>query len=532
MLFTAQRIPYQQTKAFAKIALDYIKQSDTLTPFFSHPPNIEGIAQAIQQKKQQPVNRQLLAKVLHQQYADVQTSDIVKRNIELLTSENTFTICTAHQPNIFTGHLYFIYKILHVIKIADDLKTHFPDYYFVPVFYMGSEDADLAELNHITVNGKNYIWQTDQTGAVGRMRVDKKLVSLIDELENQLAVEPYGNEIIDLLKRCFKLNDTVQNATFELVNALFGAYGLIVLIADDAGLKSSMTSIFEDDLFHQTPSAIVEKTSAQLQQLYHSQAHPRAINLFYLKDNIRERIIASGDDFTVHNTTIRFTKEEIKKELQQHPERFSPNVILRGLYQEYILPNIAFIGGGGELAYWLQLKELFQHYSVPFPVLVLRNSFLIIDKKQEQKIQRLGFTATDIFQPENELINQVVLQHSNHSLKLDGSLTGTEELFDALKEQAAVIDITLLPHVEALKAKAIHRLKELEKKMLRAEKRKYQTERAQIHKLKQTLFPNNGLQERVENVSGYYAKWGKTFIEAIYISSLTFEQEFVVLVEE
>jgi len=364
------------------------------------------------------------------------------------------------------------------------------------------------------------------------MLVDKKLTSLIDELESQLAVEPHGNEIISLLKQCFQVGTTIQDATFKLVNAFFGEYGLIVLIADEAGLKGSMKSIFEDDLFHQTPSAIVEKTSAQLQQLYHSQAHPRAINLFYLKDNIRERIIPSGNGFAVHNTAIRFTKEEIKQELDNHPKRFSPNVILRGLYQEYILPNIAFIGGGGELAYWLQLKALFQHYSVPFPVLVLRNSFLIIDKKQKQKMQRLGLTVTDIFQPENELINQIVLQHTDHSLKLDGSLTETEKLFDALKQQAAAVDVTLLPHVEALKVNAVHKLKELEKKMLRAEKRKYEAEKNQIHRLKQTLFPNNGLQERVENVSAYYARWGKLFIEAIYLSSLTFEQEFIVLIED
>ena len=532
MLFSAQRVPYAQTASFSKIVTDYIEQSPAVTPFFSYPPTVEGIKEAIRQKQQQPVNRKLLVDVLEKQYASVETSASVKSHIQQLADEKTFTICTAHQPNIFTGPLYFVYKILHAIKLADYLKSELPDYHFVPVYYMGSEDADLQELNHITVHGKKYIWRTDQTGAVGRMLVDQPLVALIDELENQLVVAPYGHEIIHLLKQYFTIGTTIQQATFGLVNALFSDWGLIVLIADDADLKRTMQAVFEDDLFQQTPSAIVGKTSEQLQQLYHSQAHPRAINLFYLKDNIRERIVATGDSFVVHNTHIRFTKDEITEELQQHPERFSPNVILRGLYQETILPDIAFIGGGGELAYWLQLKELFQHYAITYPVLVLRNSFLVMDKKQQSNVNKLGLSFTDLFLPEQTLVNQLVLRSTENPLHLNGSLSQAKQLFDAIRQQASTVDTTLSPHVEALKVKTFHKLKELEKKMLRAEKRKFETESRQIHHMKQSLFPGNGLQERVENLSGYYARWGRPFMEALYQASLALEQEFVILEEQ
>ncbi|HRO71209.1 MAG TPA: bacillithiol biosynthesis BshC, partial [Chitinophagaceae bacterium] len=208
---------------------------------------------------------------------------------------------------------------------------------------------------------------------------------------------------------------------------------------------------------------------------------------------------------------------------------FSPNVILRGLYQETILPGVAFIGGGGELAYWLELKDLFEHYKVPYPVQVLRNSFLIIDARMRQKIERLGFNTTDIFAPAQELLNQLVNRGSGKKVQLNGTLSATEELYEAIKRQAASVDVTLERHVDALKTTTLHRLRELEKKMLRAEKRKYSEQKRHVELIRSQLFPGDGLQERHDNMLGYYARWGTEFLQKIYEHSLALEQEFVIL---
>jgi uncharacterized protein YllA (UPF0747 family) len=238
---------------------------------------------------------------------------------------------------------------------------------------MGTEDADLDELNNIYVEGEKLVWNTKQAGAVGRMKVDKDLVKLIDLMEGQLSVLPFGKEVLNLLKDCYKNGDTVQQSTFRIVNALFGEYGLVVMLPDNIELKRQLIPIFKDDLLHQTASDIVERTAAQLDKAgYKVQANPREINLFYLKDNVRQRIVKQGTKYKAQDTSFTFTEEDITKEINEYPDRFSPNVILRGLYQETILPNLAFIGGGGETAYWLQLKDLFDHYKVPFPMLVLR----------------------------------------------------------------------------------------------------------------------------------------------------------------
>jgi bacillithiol biosynthesis cysteine-adding enzyme BshC len=365
------------------------------------------------------------------------------------------------------------------------------------------------------------------------MKVDAAFLQLIAVAEGQLVVLPFGKEIVDSVKAFFKKGVLIQDATFQLVNALFAEYGLIVLIPDNAELKKQSLKVFEDDLLHQQPSELVGKTIDKIHAAgYKVQANPREINLFYLVDGVRERIIKKDAEFSVRNSKLVFSEKELLNQLNEHPERFSPNVILRGIFQEMILPNVAFIGGGGELAYWLQYGELFAYYKVPFPVLLLRNSFTVVEKSLQERIGKLGFTVKNFFLPERELLNRLVVKESKNETKLNGSLTQVEELYELFKKQAGQVDITLSKHVDALKVNAVHRLQELEKKMLRAEKRKFNDQQRQIQTIKSKLFPGNGLQERYDNMLYYYAKWGKEFIQQLYEHSLSLEQEFVILSEK
>ena len=525
------RLPYRQTGAFSSIALDYIDQASSLKQFFSHAPTIGGIQQAIAERRKFPTNRGLLVEQLEKQYEAVEAYAAVTANIRSLLNEHTFTVTTAHQNNIFTGPLYFIYKILHTVALSKRLKEAMPENNFVPVYYIGSEDADLEELNHIQLDGNKLVWDTHQTGAVGRMTVDAALIRLIDQMEGQLGVEPFGKEFTEMVRKHYRLKSTIQDATFSFVNELLGEYGVVVLLPDNAGLKRQMIPIFRDDLLQQSASTVVQETASRLQEAgYKTQAHPREINLFYLEGDSRQRIEKTGDQWQVLNRNEQFDEQQLMQMVEEHPERFSPNVILRGIYQETILPNIAFIGGGGELAYWLELRDLFTFYKVPYPVLVLRNSFLLIEQKWQEKIDRLGFDEADIFLSEQELVNKLVTRDSNHKLRLNGTLTAAEALYDSIKKQAAGIDATLEKHVEALKTRTVYRLQELEKKMLRAEKRKFTDQQRQIGVMKQKLFPG-GLQERTENIGYFYARWGRDIIRQLHDHSLGLEQEFVVLRE-
>ncbi|MGB8190509.1 MAG: bacillithiol biosynthesis cysteine-adding enzyme BshC, partial [Chitinophagaceae bacterium] len=345
-----------------------------------------------------------------------------------------------------------------------------------------------------------------------------------------LSGHPFGKELVVMLKNCYLQSSDIQTATFKLVNTLFADYGLIVLIPDNANLKRVMQPVFEQDLMEQVPSELVgESVSALDKAGFKVQAHPRDINLFYLQDSLRERIVKNGSGYKVHDSQLKFSTEELQQTLQHQPEVFSPNVILRGLFQETILPNIAFIGGGGELAYWLELKELFRHYEVPFPMLVLRNSFLLIDKSLKDKMEKIGLSDLDIFLPEQELMNKIVKKESANQLNIQEQIAAAKKLYDDLKAIAGKIDVTLVQHVAALETAVLKKLQELEKKLLRAERKKFTDHQRQVNAIRQALFPHGSLQERIENFLPYYAKWGKEFFEMIYKHSSPLQGEFAVL---
>jgi bacillithiol biosynthesis cysteine-adding enzyme BshC len=288
----------------------------------------------------------------------------------------------------------------------------------------------------------------------------------------------------------------------------------------------------KDDLLHQSAEKIVGATNALMDKQYKLQVNPRPVNLFYLRDGIRNRIDKRGNVYTVDETIIKFSDQKIIQELEEYPDRFSPNVILRGIYQETILPNILFVGGGSEVAYWMQLNDLFQHYKVPFPVLVLRNSFMLMDSVQEHKLKELELETADLFKEEIQLSNEYVQQLAGKEINLKVEEEESKKLFLQLKTTASSIDKTLVQHVHALETEHFKKLSALEKKMLKAERNKQSTQLQRIWKLKSSLFPNNSLQERFENFMPYYAQYGPAFIQAILAHSLSLEQEFGIIVLE
>ena len=468
---------------------------------------------------------------MQKHYANQNTSVQQEHNIKLLANTNTFTVTTAHQPNIFTGHLYFIYKILHTIKLCETLKADMPENDFVPVFYMGSEDADLEELGHVYINGVKHEWNTKQTGAVGRMKVDKALIKILTNIEGEITVHPFGAEIIALMKTCYTEGTTIEQATFKLVNELFGQYGLLILLPDDADYKRAFIPVVEKELTETFSHSIVEATAADLSKSYKVQASGRELNMFYLKDDKRERIEkqdspqGSAKFYKIQDSELEFDEAGIIEELKEYPERFSANVILRPVFQEMILPNIAFIGGGGEIAYWLELKNVFAAVGVPFPVLILRNSFLLVEKKYAEKLVALGFTINDLFKTEQDLLTELVKRESSVQLNLNKERETMHTFYAQLSNTAGAVDSTLQAHTEALEKLALRKIDALEKKMLRAEKKKFEAQQRQLHK------PHSNLQERIENFMPFYAKWGSGFISFLFENSLSLQQQFVVLEE-
>lgn len=524
----AKYISYQETNAFSAAVLDYISGKDQLRSFYHYSPDLEGFAEAIANRNFK-ADRTLLAEVLQGQYKNINTPEQVSENITRLKDQKTFTITTGHQLNIFTGPLYFIYKIVTAINLAKELKAAFPDYNFVPVYWMATEDHDFEEINHVKIEDKTLTWNKQAAGATGRLDTADIEETLL-AYKGYLGISENGLELSEMVTEAYTSHHKLSDATRQLVNALFGKYGLVCIDADEQQLKQQFAEITYQDITAQYSFKFISESNKQLEKLGHKpQVNPREINFFYMTEGLRERIIEEDGLYKVTNTDIRFSKQDLKTEVMSFPERFSPNVVMRPLYQEVILPNLAYIGGGAEVTYWLQLKSNFDHYQIDFPVLLLRNSALVIDKRTEVKMQILGISHKNLFSNTETLKNDWIKAHVTLQLSLNDEERAVSAVFDQIKLNVYKIDKSLSQSADAAKTKALKLMASLEKKMLRAEKRKHKTSLAQIENLKGKLFPTGVLQERVLNIAPMFVLYGDDFIGSLISSFQPLDHQFTVL---
>lgn len=483
--------PLEVLHSFSKLLIDYLAEIPTLSKFFGNAPKLAGFEKQMAEKKSfSQSNRAILHEVIKGQYNNIGKE--VK--IDLLLNDNTFTVTTGHQLNIFTGPLYVIYKIVSTINLAKKLKVKYPEANFLPVYWMASEDHDWDEINHFYWLGKKFEWSTTQKGAVGRFSLSE-FEPFLAELPNKIA--PFQTAYTEAKN----LSQAVQ----MYMHDLFGDQGLICLDADDARLKSIFTPIILSDLFDNAHQASVETTSKSLTDLgYKTQINAREINLFYLKDGMRERIEKKGDSYQILNQPFHFSDKELQLEVSNYPERFSPNVVLRPLYQEVILPNLAYIGGPAEVGYWLQLKGIFDLHQIPFPILLPRNFALILNDKQQQKIDTLGINLPDLFLDNITLNRKFISNKSLHILNCQLEINEITPIFNQLATRVTVIDSTLESSVKAEFKRVQNGLEKIGKKLKRAEERNHETSIRQLHQLKNILFPEGQWQERHENFLNFY----------------------------
>ena len=541
----ADYIDYKQTGFFSQTVTDYIDGAPVVRPFYGYRPDLNGFSELLKHKKV-IADRGVLVSILNKQYGFESGSPEVPQfesssrfvsnapvqdNIALLCHPETYTITTGHQLNIFAGPLYFIFKICTAIKLSQQLKAAFPDKNFVPVYWMASEDHDFAEINYTNIGGKKVHWWYEASGATGRINPDSMRQAL-NQYKGVLGISAHAEELAGIVETAYTKFDKLADATRYLVNALFGRYGLVVIDADDRAFKQQFAPIMEQDITLQNSFRNITETNKDLaQQGVNIQVNPREINFFYLLDGLRERIVFEKDLYTVLNTEISFTAEELKTEINDYPERFSPNVVMRPLYQECILPNIAYIGGGAEIVYWLELKANFEFYKVDFPILILRNSGLIVSKETAKRITGMDLKAEDIFKSTDALKSYWVKKHSGHSLSIAVESEEIAAVFEKLKLRAAKIDSTLAPSAGAVEARLRYALGNLEKKLVKAEKQNYHTRLQQIEQIKGDLFPKNSLQERTENFGLFYVKWGRQLIDDLIIGFEPLDFKFTVFYE-
>jgi bacillithiol synthase len=493
---TTEYLDYAATGAFAPLVLDYLARAPHLAPFYHRFPTLEGFEEQLREKAAAypPEQRATLATEVRRQYLEQLGTRIhpaVVKNLDRLAEATTFTVTTGHQLSLMTGPLYFIYKIVSTIKLTQQLAAAYPKHHFVPVFWMATEDHDLPEIDHFSIGGQRFKWDTDQRGATGRMQPDAALAALLDTLPQPFSA----------LEAAYRQSATLADATRRLVHELFGQFGLVALDADSPVLKAALRPVIRQELAEPVVQQAVHRANEELAAWYKPQIYARPINLFYLDGDVRERLERAEDgSFHVVNTNLSFTADELAAIAEAHPERFSPNVVLRPVYQELLLPNLAYIGGGAEVAYWLQLRGVFAALNVPFPMVLLRNSALYLPREAAIRLQKLRLTPSALFADLPALKRQVAAALGDAPLSFAAEQATLDALFGQLHALASSIDTTLEKTVAAESTRTRHRLDHLRQRLQKARDRRHSTAFQQVEALKERYFPGGGLQERAENV--------------------------------
>lgn len=522
---------YSETGYFSKLICNYLDDDPALENFFGRFPTLENFEGQLNEKKKsfETASRTNLVRALQKQYKHVKTSEACQRNINLLSEANTFTITTGHQLNLFTGPLYFLYKIFSVINLSEKLKETYPQKNFVPIYWMATEDHDFDEINYFNLFGKKIAWDRQSGGAVGELSTEG-LEAVLKVFEEALGSRENAKKLSLLFTEAYTKHSNLTEATRYLGNKLFSDHGLVIVDGHDSDLKRAMIPIFERELLENLSYKNVTETTKRLTNLgYPEQVHPREINLFYLAKDKRERIIKKDGRFLVNDTKISFSQDEIIAELHGHPENFSPNALLRPLYQEVILPNLCYVGGAGELAYWFQLKDYFKSVAVQFPILLLRNSVLLIPSVFSEKLAKLNVEMSSLFLPKHELEAAYTRQISEIPVDFSKQKEHLIQQFKALHELAKQTDASFAGAVAAQEKKQLNGLRNLEKRLLKAQKRKFAGQLERLGIIQDELFPKCSLQERSINFSQFYLDYGDELFSRLKENLDPLAHEFTVL---
>jgi bacillithiol biosynthesis cysteine-adding enzyme BshC len=504
---------------------DYCRNNAGLHDFFEIEPSIDAIACFANNLSFSLQKYNMLHQVLSDQYAKYVSITQVNENILSFSKGEAVCVTTGHQLCLLGGPAYFFYKIISAIKLAQELQSLVPTKRVVPVFWLASEDHDKEEINHMFHNGVRVEWNTTQTGAVGQFSLggfEEVLKQWLGTVEDQNTRE----SISRMFTRAMQCS-TWADLTQSWVHECFGEWGLVVINPDDPRLKRLFAPMMKRELLQSVAHSCVIKTNEKLgHREYNVQVNPREINLFYLSPQSRVRIERVDDVWQTTDALRKWTELELMDELDKHPENFSPNVLLRPIYQETILPNVAYVGGPGELAYWLQLRELFAEFNGRMPAIVLRDSAIMLSQASSNRLSKLGLKTIDLFRDKHELIVSLVGEKPDFSNEKEELL----RLFEQLAERIGKVEPTLRATAMADAKRALTGIDQLQGKTWKALKLKEEQKLIALEKIWEEVYPSNDWQERSQNIFKEIISNDKELIRQL-LSAFQPPQSTVVILE-
>lgn len=516
---------------FSQLFIDYVRSYPSVQEFYSGDfRNDADWKRVTESVLARPLDRSLLVQLLSAQNRNFHCGVRTLAHIDSLLNDNTVAVVTGQQVGLFTGPLYTIYKTLTTLKLVERLNEKFTDYNFVPVFWLEGEDHDYEEVNSIKIiNGSNDVVtveypldekQKDQNlGAVGLLEFSESINDLFVKIEETTIQTEFKSKVTDLFRTAYQAGMTFNRAFVHLMNVLLEDSGLIFLDPNDKQVKQLLKPIFRREL-EETPRfcQLVINRSAELEKQYHAQVKPKPLNLFLFHNQGRYLLEPRGEEYSLKGTRRHLSKDLIFSFLENEPERFSPNVVLRPLCQDWLLPTATYVAGPSEIAYFAQLKPLYDELGLQLPIIYPRASITILEEKVEKVFERFSLNLLDFFSDVEIIKERTVRQVSTMSVDelFGGTAISIQEALNQLQSRLREIDPTLVGAVENLEKKFSSNLDSLKQKTIEAQKRQHEILLRQIEKAANHVFPSSNLQERELNVLHFLNKYGLEFLRWLY----------------
>lgn len=511
--------------------LDYLYEFDNVKHFYKNDFRNKESYLSVFRKVTEKFDdfRNELSDIVKDQYSIHKPSHKTEKNISLLKSKKTLAVVTGQQLGLFGGPLYTLYKIITAIKLSQYLSERYDEYQFVPVFWLEGDDHDFNEVRYMNLISDNNellkfsyedeIEEEENKGSIGRLKFNEKINLVHDELSAKIRKTDFSQAILDKLKSYYNNNETFKSSFSKLIFSLFDEYGLIIFDPQDKRVKERLKPVFKKEIsdFRIHTEKLVN-VSALLEETYHAQVKVRPVNLFYSNEEGRYLIEPVENEFRLKRKRKRFTYDELISLIDTEPVAFSPNVLLRPICQDFVLPTAFYIGGPSEVAYFAQVMPLYDFYQVEAPIVYPRSSATLVEKNISSILEKFGLTVLDIFIDPDKLKNRVVGSLSDSTIEsmFESTFNQIELSFDQLKEKLFELDKTLSDASTKYKQKIINYIDELKGKTIEAQKKKFEVSLRQIDKLAVNVFPNGNLQEREINFIQFANKYGDNFLKLVF----------------
>lgn len=520
---------------FSRLFQDYIHNFSKLKHLYASDfHSLENIQRHIEKSQKTNEHRSLLCDILIDQHRQFGCSDKTLSIVESLRHENTFCVVTGQQVGILGGPLYTLYKAFTAIQLADHLNERFPGYRFIPVFWLEGEDHDFAEINSITLlnqeNQPNKIeYLIDgkplekNLGAVGELVLDEAWQRCTDQLAKVLPATEFRTSLLNAVRQSYAAGKTLNQSFVHWISSIIservGENPIVFISSNDKRIKQTLHPIFLKELqeFPKTSQLVIDQ-SAVLERDYHAQIKPKAINLFLFHKGGRYLIEPRDDGFSLKGVRYSPTRDELFKIVDETPEMFSPNVILRTICQDTLLPTVVYVAGPSEIAYFAQLKPVYEYFGVPMPMIYPRASATIVEQKLQTVLEKYELQLVDFFGNRKKLNDRVIdlLSEVNLDTLFNHASGRLDELIGELKFGLDYIDATLTGALETTRSKIESQLHVLKEKAAAAQRRKHEVALQQIDKVLKNIFPNNNFQEREINIVHFMNKYGMDFPKRLY----------------